>query len=97
MSDLSAVVESVLGIKTTLDELGGSEVHGKKSGVAHVVCEDEKICLDEIRMLLTYLPQNCSKEAKAELDALHQPPRDIKRSFRAGMFHRIEQIRTPAV
>lgn len=47
--------------------LAGSEVHGKKSGVAHVVCEDEKICLDEIRMLLTYLPQNCSKEAKAEL------------------------------
>ena len=59
-----AVVESVLGIKTTLDELGGSEVHGKKSGVAHVVCEDEKTCLDEIRMLLTYLPQNCSKEAR---------------------------------
>lgn len=89
-----AVVESVLGIKTTLDELGGSEVHGKKSGVAHVVCEDEKTCLDEIRMLLTYLPQNCSKEAKAELDALHQPPRETN-GWLAGMFHRTEQTRTP--
>ena len=89
-----AVVESVLGIKTTLDELGGSEVHGKKSGVAHVVCEDEKTCLDEIRMLLTYLPQNCSKEAKAELDALHQPPQETN-GWLAGMFHRTEQTRTP--
>ena len=37
-----AVVESVLGQKATLDELGGTVVHGSKSGVAHVVCQDER-------------------------------------------------------
>ena len=69
--------------------LAGAKYTGKKSGLAHVVCEDEKTCLDEIRMLLTYLPQNCSKEAKAELDALHQPPRETN-GWLAGMFHRTD-------
>lgn len=89
-----AVVESVLGIKTTLDELGGSEVHGKKSGVAHVVCENEKSCLDEIRTLLTYLPQNSSEEAKAQLEALHQPPKETN-GWLGGIFHRAEPTRIP--
>lgn len=66
-----AVVESVLGMKTTLEELGGTEVHGKKSGVAQVVCEDERSCLDSIRTLLTYLPQNCSPEAAVQLLRMH--------------------------
>lgn len=75
-----AVVESVLGLKTTLDELGSTQVHGKKSGVAHVICEDEKKCLDSIRTLLMYLPQNCSEEAMQELLQLqairHVPGRE---------------------
>ncbi len=66
-----AVVESVLGMKTTLEELGGTEVHGRRSGVAQVVCQDERSCLDSIRTLLTYLPQNSSPEASAQLLRLH--------------------------
>ncbi len=62
-----AVVESVLGQKATLDELGGTQVHGCKSGVAHMVCADEKACLDRIRALLAYLPSNSSREAAQEL------------------------------
>lgn len=65
-----AVVESVLGQKATLDELGGSVVHGSKSGVAHVVCQDERSCLDSIRRLLSCLPQNCSQEASRESSAM---------------------------
>ena len=80
-----AVVESVLGIKTTLDELGGTQVHGEKSGVAHVVCEDEKACLDSIKKLLTYLPDNCSKEAVRELQAAHSPA--------SGLAHLMEQLK----
>ena len=80
-----AVVESVLGIKTTLDELGGTQVHGEKSGVAHVVCEDEKGCLDSIKKLLTYLPDNCSKEAVRELQAAHSPS--------SGLAHLMEQLK----
>lgn len=69
-----AVVESVLGIKTTLEELGGTKVHGSQSGVAHVVCEDEKHCLDSIRTLLTYLPDHCGEEAVKKLQSAHQSP-----------------------
>ena len=57
-----SVVEAVLGQKTTLEELGGTKIHGEKSGVAHMVCEDEKSCLDKIRELLTYLPQNSDEK-----------------------------------
>lgn len=70
MSDGTAVVESVLGQKATLDELGGTVVHGSKSGVAHVVCQDERSCLDSIRRLLSCLPQNCSQEASREISSM---------------------------
>jgi acetyl-CoA carboxylase carboxyltransferase component len=32
--------------------------HATKSGVANFVCADEKSCLDEVRYLLSFLPQN---------------------------------------
>lgn len=66
-----AVVESVLGQKATLDELGGTVVHGSKSGVAHVVCQDERSCLDSIRNgFFSCLPQNCSQEASREISSM---------------------------
>lgn len=65
-------VESVLGLKTTIDELGGTEVHGQKSGVASMICDTEKECLDSIRTLLAYLPQNCSREAAKEWHGLYR-------------------------
>lgn len=95
-----AVVESVLGMKTTLEELGGTEVHGKKSGVAHVVCDDERSCLDSIRTLLTYLPQNCSPEATDQLLKMHGSgiaPDERegslhKQSLLEGGYHKIKEI-----
>lgn len=52
------VVKSVTREETTVDELGGSEVHMEKSGVAHFVYSDDKSCLLAVREFLTYLPQN---------------------------------------
>lgn len=52
------VVKTVLGEETTVDELGGSEVHEKISGVVHFAYDSEKECIDGIRELLTYLPDN---------------------------------------
>jgi len=52
------VVKTVLNEDTTVDELGGSEVHEKISGVAHFVYNDEIACLNGIRELLMYLPEN---------------------------------------
>ena len=53
-----AVVESVLGSRPTLEELGGAEMHSEKSGVVHALFNDEISCLKGIRTLLSYLPSN---------------------------------------
>ncbi len=53
-----AVVKTVTGEEITMEELGGSEVHMEKSGVAHFSYENDRACLEGVRQLLTYLPQN---------------------------------------
>ena len=49
---------SASGEETTLEELGGALANSSKSGVAHLAADDETQCLDMIRRLLAYLPQN---------------------------------------
>lgn len=56
-----AVVESVLGSRPTLEELGGAEMHSTTSGVIHALYNDERTCLNGIRTLLSYLPSNCGE------------------------------------
>lgn len=52
------VVKEVLNEDVSFDELGGAEVHMKKSGVAHFVYEDEENTLLGVKKLLSYLPSN---------------------------------------
>jgi propionyl-CoA carboxylase beta chain len=52
------VVKQVLDEDVTNDELGGAEVHAKKSGVAHLMYQDEEHTILGVRKLLTYLPSN---------------------------------------
>lgn len=52
------VVKEVLNEDVTADELGGADVHMKKSGVAQFVYEDEENTLHGVKKLLTYLPSN---------------------------------------
>lgn len=52
------VVKTVLGEDITHQELGGSSVHGTKTGVAHFVCADDAHAIDMIKQLLSYLPPN---------------------------------------
>ena len=56
------VVKTVTGEEVSLEELGGAMTHATKSGVANFVCADEKACLDEVRYLLGFLPQNNLEE-----------------------------------
>lgn len=53
-----SVVKEVLNEEVTNDELGGAEVHTKKSGVAHMIYEDEEHTIQGVRKLLTYFPSN---------------------------------------
>ncbi|GGU98241.1 methylmalonyl-CoA carboxyltransferase [Actinomadura cremea] len=52
------VVEAVSGKRVTHAELGGADVHGDRTGVATFVYDDEETCLEEVRFLLSLLPDN---------------------------------------
>ncbi len=52
------VVKTVTHEEVTHETLGGAEVHGSKSGIAHFVEPDEVSCLERIRELFAYIPQN---------------------------------------
>ncbi|WP_419998070.1 acyl-CoA carboxylase subunit beta [Streptomyces boninensis] len=52
------VVKAVTGEEITQNGLGGADVHAEKSGVCHFAYDDEITCLEEVRYLLSLLPQN---------------------------------------
>jgi propionyl-CoA carboxylase beta chain len=55
------VLKAVTHREVTSEELGGTKVHSQRSGVAHFVDPDDASCLERIRELLTFLPQNCNE------------------------------------
>ncbi|MEZ5231185.1 MAG: acyl-CoA carboxylase subunit beta [Acidimicrobiia bacterium] len=59
------VVKTVTGEEVTLEELGGAGSHASKSGVATFVAESEEQVLDDVKYLLSFLPQNNLEEAPA--------------------------------
>ncbi|MCD0485293.1 acyl-CoA carboxylase subunit beta [Streptacidiphilus sp. ASG 303] len=52
------VVKAVTGEQISQNGLGGADVHAEVSGVAHFAYDDEQTCLEEVRYLLSLLPQN---------------------------------------
>lgn len=52
------VVKAVTHEDVTHEELGGASIHSTKSGVCHMVADNEQQCLLLTRELLSYLPQN---------------------------------------
>lgn len=58
------VVKTVLNEDITIDELGGADVHAKKSGVTHFTYDNEQECISGVRKLLEYLPDNCTDKPK---------------------------------
>lgn len=52
------VIKSVTGEDVSSEELGGAVTHGQISGCAHFASENEDDCIEEIKRLLSYLPQN---------------------------------------
>lgn len=52
------VVKTVTHEEVDFEQLGGADVHGATSGVAHFVYDSELECLTAIRTLLSYLPSN---------------------------------------
>ncbi|MFI5389257.1 MAG: acyl-CoA carboxylase subunit beta, partial [Candidatus Eremiobacterales bacterium] len=52
------IIKTVTGEEVTFEELGGALTHNRKSGVAHFLCADEEDAFEQIRHLLSFLPQN---------------------------------------
>ena len=52
------VLRTVTREEVGVEELGGADVHATRSGVAHFVAADDLECVQLIRRLLSYLPQN---------------------------------------
>ena len=58
------VIKAVTGEDVTADALGGAMAHNSISGVAHFHAENEDACIEQIRTLLSYLPQNNMEKAE---------------------------------
>ena len=57
------VVKTVTHEEVTSEELGGASAHGTKSGVTHFSCVNELDCIQRIKSLLSYMPQNCEEDS----------------------------------
>ena len=64
------VVRVVTHEEVTPEELGGAEVHHRRSGVAHFIARDDTEALTLVRRLLSYLPANNAE------DPPYLPPTD---------------------
>lgn len=56
------VVKTVTHEEVTSEELGGASAHSTKSGVTHFTYQNEMACINGLRQLMTYIPQNCEEE-----------------------------------
>ena len=56
------VVKTVTNEKVTAEELGGASTHSTKSGVTHLTALHDVDCINKIKKLLSYMPQNCEQK-----------------------------------
>jgi propionyl-CoA carboxylase beta chain len=68
------VVKAVTEEEITHEELGGAMVNARKAGNCHFVADSDKECLEMIRRLLSFLPQN-NMEGPPAVDTRDDPNR----------------------
>ncbi|HWF34507.1 MAG TPA: acyl-CoA carboxylase subunit beta [Solirubrobacteraceae bacterium] len=57
------LVRAAIGEDVTQEELGGSRVHCRKSGVGDLEVADDPECIEKIKQYLGYFPQHCEEPA----------------------------------
>ena len=57
------VVKTVTNEEVSAEDLGGASVHSEKSGVAHLTSNNDLQAIEDIKKLLSYIPQNCEDSA----------------------------------
>ena len=53
------VVKTVTNEEVTSEELGGALTHATKSGVTHLTAANDIQCINQIKQMISYMPQNC--------------------------------------
>ncbi len=71
------VVKTVTNEEVTSEELGGASTHSTKSGVAHVTSGNDIECLEDVKKLLSYLPQSNKEVAKKLPYTLEDEAREV--------------------
>lgn len=56
------VVKTVTNEEVSSEELGGASVHSSKSGVSHFAFANEVECIQNLKLLMSYIPQNCEEK-----------------------------------
>lgn len=86
------VVKTVINEEVSVEELGGAQVHAKKSGVSHFTYDTEGECLMGVRKLLTYLPSSYDEKTPVILSL--QGKQALTAGKNAGrVLHKVGQIR----
>lgn len=57
------VVKTVTNEEVSAEDLGGAYTHANKSGVSQLTADHDEDCIDKIKQLLSYIPQNCEERA----------------------------------
>ncbi|MBQ1771888.1 MAG: acyl-CoA carboxylase subunit beta [Clostridia bacterium] len=57
-----AVIKEVTGEVVDVETLGGAVTHNTVSGVAHFLASDDENCIEQIKYLLSFLPQNAGEK-----------------------------------
>ena len=85
------VIKTVTGEVVDAEKLGGAYTHNTVSGVSHFFCENDEDCIEKIKTLLSYLPENC-REMPPEFPCEDDPerrcemlndfiPEDLKKAY----------------
>jgi acetyl-CoA carboxylase carboxyltransferase component len=72
------VVKEVLNEDVTFEELGGAEVHARKSGVTHMIYDDEENTILALKKFLAYLPSNNVENPPILADDGNTPAVNVK-------------------
>lgn len=67
------VIRAVTGEVITGETLGGTFMHGSNSGVAHVCCENEQLCFQEVRRMIDLIPSSNSEKRRHLFEAKDAP------------------------
>ncbi|MFZ5989766.1 MAG: acyl-CoA carboxylase subunit beta [Bacillota bacterium] len=80
------VIKAVTGEDVTFEKLGGAETHNSISGVSHFKSSSEQECIEQIKKLISFLPDNNLSDVPvyANNDDVNRVPENLNEIIPAG-------------